>query len=158
MNKGIGSAIFSLITILGLLLTACGGGAAPATEAPAAAPATQPPAAAPATQPPAAAPATAPAAAAAGQTTGESEAGARAAGLTFLADAYAGKYKGEKVTMTGPFADADAVKFANSMKPFEDATGITIQYEGSKQFEASITAQVQGGAPPDIVDFPQPGL
>jgi alpha-glucoside transport system substrate-binding protein len=100
----------------------------------------------------------APAAAMAGETTGESEAGARAAGLTFLADAYAGKYKGEKVTMTGPFVDQDAVKFANSMKPFEDATGITIQYAGSKEFEASITAQVQGGAPPDIVDFPQPGL
>jgi alpha-glucoside transport system substrate-binding protein len=153
VNKRIGSMMFSLITILGLLLTACGGGAAPApaTEAP------QQPAAA-ATQAPAAAATEAPAAAMAGETTGESEAGARAAGLTFLADAYAGKYKGEKVTMTGPFVDQDAVKFANSMKPFEDATGITIQYAGSKEFEASITAQVQGGAPPDIVDFPQPGL
>jgi alpha-glucoside transport system substrate-binding protein len=89
---------------------------------------------------------------------GGSEATARAAGLTFLADAYAGKYKGSTVTMTGPFVDADAVKFNNSMKPFETASGITIEYSGSKEFEASISTQVQSGAPPDIVDFPQPGL
>jgi alpha-glucoside transport system substrate-binding protein len=89
---------------------------------------------------------------------GGSEAAARAAGLTFLADAYAGKYKGSKVTMTGPFVDQDAVKFNNSMKDFMDKTGIAIQYEGSKQFEASISTRVQAGDPPDIADFPQPGL
>ena len=89
---------------------------------------------------------------------GGSEAGARAAGLTELADAYAGKYKGTKVTMTGPFTDDDAVKFDDSMKAFEDATGIDIQYEGSKEFEATITVRVEAGDLPDIVDFPQPGL
>jgi len=44
------------------------------------------------------------------------------------------------------------------MKEFKDKTGIDIQYEGSKEFEASISAQIQGGAPPDVIDFPQPGL
>lgn len=75
-----------------------------------------------------------------------------------LTDAYAGKYKGTVVTMQGPFTDADAVKFDNSIKPFEDATGIDIQYTGSKEFEASISITVEGGSAPDIVDFPQPGL
>jgi alpha-glucoside transport system substrate-binding protein len=75
-----------------------------------------------------------------------------------LADAYAGKYKGTKVTMAGPFTDNDAVKFDNSVKAFEEATGIDIQYEGSKEFEASIAISIDGGSPPDIVDFPQPGL
>ena len=89
-----------------------------------------------------------------GRSVGASEAGAKSKGLTFLADAYAGKYKGKKVTMTGPFTDEDAVKFNNSMKEFKDKTGIDIQYEGSKEFEASISAQIQGGAPPDIIDFP----
>ena len=83
---------------------------------------------------------------------------AKEKGLTELADAYGGKYKGTKVTMTGPFTDEDAVKFDNSMKAFEDATGIDIQYEGSKEFEASITVRVQAGDVPDVVDFPQPGL
>ena len=75
-----------------------------------------------------------------------------------LTDALAGKYKGKVVTMAGPFTDADAVKFDDSVKAFEAATGIDIQYEGSKEFEASITIRLDGGDAPDIVDFPQPGL
>ena len=75
-----------------------------------------------------------------------------------LTDALAGKYKGTVVTMAGPFTDADAVKFDDSVKAFEEATGIDIQYEGSKEFEASITIRLDGGDAPDIVDFPQPGL
>ena len=75
-----------------------------------------------------------------------------------LTDAYAGKYSGTVVTMQGPFTDADAVKFDNSVKAFEEATGIDIQYTGSKEFEANISIIVEGGNPPDIVDFPQPGL
>ncbi len=75
-----------------------------------------------------------------------------------LADAYDGKCKGTVVTMAGPFTDEDAVKFENSIKAFEEATGIDIQYEGSKEFEASITVRMQAGDAPDIVDFPQPGL
>jgi alpha-glucoside transport system substrate-binding protein len=60
--------------------------------------------------------------------------------------------------MTGPFVTEDEQKFLASIKPFEDATGIDIQYTGSKEFEASIRVAVDGGAAPDIVDFPQPGL
>ncbi|MEN6477059.1 MAG: ABC transporter substrate-binding protein [Rectinema sp.] len=75
-----------------------------------------------------------------------------------LSDAYAGKYKGKVVTMAGPFVDNDAVKFEMSVKAFEDKTGIDIQYEGSKEFEASIAIRVNGGSAPDIADFPQPGL
>ena len=127
------------LVVLSLLLSACGGGAAP-TQAPAAQP-TQPPAAAPSTS-----------------GIGGDEAGARSKGLNALADAWAGKLKGKKVTMTGPFTDEDAVKFNNSMKEFKDKTGIDIQYEGSKEFEASISARIQAGDAPDVIDFPQPGL
>ncbi len=66
--------------------------------------------------------------------------------------------RGTVVTMAGPFTDNDAIKFEESIKPFEEMTGIDIQYEGSKEFEASIGIRVEGGNPPDIVDFPQPGL
>ncbi len=75
-----------------------------------------------------------------------------------LANAYAGMYTGTVVSMTGPFTDADAVIFAESIKGFEEKTGIDIQYEGSKEFEATITIRLDGGDRPDIVDFPQPGL
>ncbi|HXF85390.1 MAG TPA: ABC transporter substrate-binding protein [Anaerolineales bacterium] len=75
-----------------------------------------------------------------------------------LANAYAGMYKGTVVTMSGPFTDEDALKFDQSIKAFEEATGIDIQYSGSKEFEASIRIAVEGGSVTDIVDFPQPGL
>jgi len=75
-----------------------------------------------------------------------------------LANAYAGDYSGTVVTMAGPFVDEDEVKFNNSIAAFEEATGIDIQYEGSKEFEASITIRLDGGDAPDIADFPQPGL
>jgi alpha-glucoside transport system substrate-binding protein len=151
-------SILSVIVILAMILAACGPSATPAptpapqqaaTEAPAA---TTAPAA---TEAPAAT--TAPADGGA-ESVGASEEGARSAGLTELADAWAGKFQGTKVTMSGPFTDEDAVKFNNSMKEFMDGTGITIEYQGSKEFEASITSQVQAGTVTDIVDFPQPGL
>ena len=72
--------------------------------------------------------------------------------------AMAGEFAGTAVTMTGPFTDEDAVKFDNSVAAFEEASGIDVQYEGSKEFEAAIGIRVEAGDPPDIVDFPQPGL
>ena len=75
-----------------------------------------------------------------------------------LADALAGKFKGTTVTAFGAFADADEVKFNENVRAFEEATGIDIQYESSKQFEATISTRVDAGNVPDIVDFPQPGL
>jgi len=75
-----------------------------------------------------------------------------------LAAAFNGEYQGTTVTMTGPFVEEDQRKFENAVADFEEATGIDIQYEGSKEFEASISIRVDGGNPPDIVDFPQPGL
>ncbi len=77
---------------------------------------------------------------------------------SYLAAAYEGKYDGTVVSMTGPFTDEDAVKFDNTVAAFEAATGIDIQYEGTKEFETTISIRVEGGDAPDIADFPQPGL
>jgi alpha-glucoside transport system substrate-binding protein len=145
-------SLVSLVVLASMMLASC---APAATEAP---PATSAPATeAPATEAPAteAAATEAPATEAAATEAPAME--IPPAGQE-LQDAYAGKFKGTTVTMTGPFVDADAVKFDNSIKAFEDATGIDIQYSGSKEFEASIRIAVEGGSAPDIVDFPQPGL
>ncbi|MCB0252743.1 MAG: carbohydrate ABC transporter substrate-binding protein, partial [Anaerolineae bacterium] len=80
---------------------------------------------------------------------GASAEGAASVGLTCLADAYNGQMQGTVVSMTGPFTDEDQVKFESSVKPFEDATGIDIQYEGSKEFEASIGVRMEAGDAPD---------
>ena len=89
-------------------------------------------------------------------------AGATAAGAQNmpqeLTDALAGKFKGTTVTAFGAFAGGDEVKFNDNVKAFEEQTGIKIQYESSKQFEATIATRVDAGNVPDIVDFPQPGL
>ena len=43
-------------------------------------------------------------------------------------------------------------------EPFEEATGIDVQYTGTKEFETQINVRVDAGDPPDIADMPQPGL
>jgi alpha-glucoside transport system substrate-binding protein len=68
------------------------------------------------------------------------------------------EFKGTTVTATGPFVDQDAVKFNATMADFQAKTGITIEYQGSKTFEASIKAAIDAGTAPDVIDFPQPGL
>ena len=61
-------------------------------------------------------PTRAPAAAPAGTGVGASAEGAASKGLTCLADAYNGKMKGTKVSMTGPFSSDDEVKFQEDQK------------------------------------------
>ncbi len=75
-----------------------------------------------------------------------------------LEKAYAGEMEGKVVTMLGPFTEGDIVRFEQSILAFEEKTGIDIQYEGTKEFEATIGVRVDAGDVPDIVDFPQPGL
>lgn len=65
---------------------------------------------------------------------------------------------GSTVNIFGAFVDTDAERFERSMEPFEEETGIEIEYEGSGDFESLITVRTEGGDPPDIAAFPQPGL
>jgi alpha-glucoside transport system substrate-binding protein len=76
----------------------------------------------------------------------------------YLERALAGEFAGTRVIVDGPFVDADQIYFEQSMKTFEDATGIDVQYIGNKEFETSISIRVDAGNAPDIADFPQPGL
>ncbi|MBT9254690.1 ABC transporter substrate-binding protein [Phycicoccus sp. MAQZ13P-2] len=69
-----------------------------------------------------------------------------------------GDLKGKTVTVyTSITAPEDGPHIA-SYKPFEDCTGVTIKYEGSKEFEAQLPVRVKGGNAPDIAYLPQPGL
>lgn len=65
---------------------------------------------------------------------------------------------GTTVNILGAIVDEDANRFNASMVPFEEATGIDVVYEGSGDFETLITVRAEGGSPPDIAAFPQPGL
>ncbi|MEV4756168.1 ABC transporter substrate-binding protein [Micromonospora sp. NPDC049559] len=65
---------------------------------------------------------------------------------------------GTKVSIYSTVTDTEADLLQQSWKQFEDCTGITIDYEGSKEFEAQVGVRVDGGNAPDIAVFPQPGL
>ncbi|POR02039.1 ABC transporter substrate-binding protein [Alkalispirochaeta sphaeroplastigenens] len=65
---------------------------------------------------------------------------------------------GKTVRIFGAFVDEDARRFNRSMEIFKEATGINVVYEGSGDFESLITVRVEGGSPPDMAAFPQPGL
>ncbi len=65
---------------------------------------------------------------------------------------------GTEVTIFGAFVDEDAARFNKSVEIFEEETGINIVYEGSGDFETLVTVRAEGGDPPDIAVFPQPGL
>jgi len=64
---------------------------------------------------------------------------------------------GTTITVGGAFVDVEAQRFADTVKPFEDATGATVQYSGDKSFEQNLNVQVQAGNPPDVALLPQPG-
>jgi alpha-glucoside transport system substrate-binding protein len=143
--------LFSFIVVLSLVLVACGAPEEP-TEEPA--PAEEEEAAAPEEEE--AAPPEEEEAAMPEEEMAELDVAVMSGG--FLERALTGEFAGTQVTFDGPFADIDAVLFEESVAPFEEATGIDVNYIGDKEFEGRIAISVEGGNAPDIADFPQPGL
>lgn len=136
--------LFSVSVILLGLLAACGSSrtAPTPTSAP---PPTATPAAAAATETPAANPTTA--VAATGLRTPE-EAALAAAG---------GQKIGGTVTVLGVWGGSEQDSFLAMVKPFEEATGVNVEYTGSRDAAAVLSTRVQGGNPPDVVNMPSPG-
>jgi alpha-glucoside transport system substrate-binding protein len=77
---------------------------------------------------------------------------------SYLDRAMAGEFTGTTVQVIGVMVGEDEVKMNESLKPFIEATGIDVEYIGTKEFEPQINVRVDGGDPPDIADFPQPGF
>jgi alpha-glucoside transport system substrate-binding protein len=77
---------------------------------------------------------------------------------SYLERAMAGEFAGTTVQVVGVMVDEEEIKMNESLKPFIEATGIEVQYVGTKEFEPQINVRVDGGDPPDIADFPQPGF
>jgi alpha-glucoside transport system substrate-binding protein len=63
-----------------------------------------------------------------------------------------------QVTITGSERDDPSVNAINHvLQQFGEENGIEINFSGDADFEANINTQVEGGNPPDIAIFPQPG-
>ena len=57
-------------------------------------------------------------------------------------------------TIVEPESDTQKASYV----PFEECTGVTVEYEGSREFEAQLPVRIQAGTLPDIAFLPQPGL
>jgi alpha-glucoside transport system substrate-binding protein len=76
----------------------------------------------------------------------------------YLERAKAGEFSGTSVEVLGVMVDEEAIKMEETVKPFEEATGIDVQYVGTKEFETQINVRVDAGNAPDIANLSQPGL
>jgi alpha-glucoside transport system substrate-binding protein len=71
------------------------------------------------------------------------------------------QYAGKEVHIFSPVRDSETDKGATRLRdayaPLEECTGVKVVYDGTDQFETEIKVRVDGGNPPDVIDFPQPG-
>ena len=65
---------------------------------------------------------------------------------------------GDTVTILGVVTGEQQSNLEQALRPFEEATGIDVIYEGSDDFATILPAQVEAGNAPDLGMFPQPGL
>ena len=72
-------------------------------------------------------------------------------------DTASGGGGGGNVTIFGPEVEGELAGFAQAMVPFEDDSGVKVDISGDRSAEQQLGVQVQGGSPPDIFVFPQPG-
>ena len=79
-----------------------------------------------------------------------------AAGCEAYAD-YQG-FDGTEVEIYTTIIAPEADLFVESLAEFEECTGITVNWNGTQEFEAQIAVRVEGGTAPDLAIFPQPGL
>ena len=69
-----------------------------------------------------------------------------------------GTFDGAEVTVSGTILDLEADRLNESWADFETCTGISVEYQGSSEFEAQIAVLAEGGNATDVAFVPQPGL
>jgi alpha-glucoside transport system substrate-binding protein len=63
----------------------------------------------------------------------------------------------KKVTILGAYGGDEQANFEKALAPFEEKTGIQIEYTSDTDFTTTIKTRVAAGDAPDIAFFPQPG-
>src|SRR5439155_9990838 len=64
---------------------------------------------------------------------------------------------GGTVSVLATWGGDEQDSFLAMVKPFEDQTGVKVQYEGTRDLNAVLTTRVQGGNPPELAGLPGPG-
>lgn len=71
----------------------------------------------------------------------------------FCTPAFAGK----TVTVLGTWGGAERDAFMKMVEPFEAATGIKVEFTGTRDLRTILTTRVAAGNPPDVSVIPNPG-
>jgi alpha-glucoside transport system substrate-binding protein len=93
-----------------------------------------------------------------GETTGGSGGGDSANAIDCAPYEEFGDLTGTTVSIYTSIVEPEQKTQEDSYDPFEECTGVTIEYEGSREFEAQLLVRIQAGNAPDIAYLPQPGL
>ena len=69
-----------------------------------------------------------------------------------------GDLSGKTVHIFASILSPESDIYIDAYRDFEKCTGVTIQWEGSNDFESQLGVRVAGGSAPDLAVIPQPGL
>src|SRR5438132_11848947 len=64
---------------------------------------------------------------------------------------------GGTVNVLATWGGDEQASFLAMVQPFEERSGVRVQYEGTRDLNAILTTRVQGGNPPDVAGLPGPG-
>jgi alpha-glucoside transport system substrate-binding protein len=64
---------------------------------------------------------------------------------------------GGVVHVLNVWSGSEADSFSAVLKPFQDQTGINVEYESTRDIAATLTTRLQAGNPPEIAGMPGPG-
>jgi alpha-glucoside transport system substrate-binding protein len=65
---------------------------------------------------------------------------------------------GGSVSLLGPWGGQEEEPLKAVLKPFEERTGITVNYTGSRDLANLLRVGVDSGTAPDVADLPSPGI
>ncbi len=68
-----------------------------------------------------------------------------------------GEEIGGTVSVLAVWGGEELDNFRAMIEPFEEETGITVEYEGTRDLNAVLTTRIEGGNPPDLAGLPGPG-
>ena len=93
-----------------------------------------------------------------GETTTTAEPGA-STGYEHLDRALAGEFEGTTVEVWAQWLpeSSEEANFTYTLEPFQEATGITVNFQATPEYETALQVAVDGGNAPDLAQIAQPG-
>ena len=64
---------------------------------------------------------------------------------------------GGEISILAVWADAEQEAFLSVIQPWVDRTGVTVNYEATRDINATLTNRIEGNNPPDVAGLPGPG-